>query len=212
MKHALAALALAAAVLTSALPARATNPVPVQDGIAACKWLKITVSAHMTDVLPSDAGLGARHGSKAVCYLQLTYAPHDPNDPDSSTHGSYSGPVLCQIDGNGDWAQMGAPDDLIAQAFPDGNAAGVDNYLTFQNMAGDVIQGFGTHVLHITVDKTGAYRGATFQTLTGELVDNSTFFLSDLPVVGSFTSKGSSVLDDKVPPGAVAARVAPTCP
>ena len=209
MKHALAALAIAA-VLLSAPPARAANPVAVADGIAACKWLKIIVSARMTDLLPADAGLGARHASRALCYLHLTYTPNDPNDVTSPPHGSYSGPVICQIDGNGDWAMSGAPDDLIAKAFPDGNAVGIDNYMTFQNSAGDMIQGFGTHVVHINVDKTGAYLSATFQTLTGELVDNSTFFLTDLPVVGGFTSHGGSVTDDKVPPGVIA--VAPACP
>jgi hypothetical protein len=205
VKPALAAVALAAALIC-APAARAATPVVVPNGVAACQWLKITVTAHMQDVLPEDTGLGARHSSKAPCYLLLTYTPNDPNDAESPPYGSYSGPVLCQIDGNGDWEMMTADPDapLSATAFPDGNAVGIDDYMTFMNSSGDVIQGFGTHVLHISVDKTGAFRSATFQTVAGELLDNSTFFLSDLPVIGSFTSKGSSVPAAKVPPGAVA--------
>jgi len=150
VKPALAAVALAAALIC-APAARAATPVVVPNGVAACQWLKITVTAHMQDVLPEDTGLGARHSSKAPCYLLLTYTPNDPNDAESPPYGSYSGPVLCQIDGNGDWEMMTADPDapLSATAFPDGNAVGIDGYMTFMNSSGDVIQGFGTHVLHI---------------------------------------------------------------
>jgi hypothetical protein len=201
MKYSLA-VALGVACLCVASPSHAGAPVPVPDGVADCAWLKIGVSAKMTDLLAGDAGLGAKHASRAVCYLQLHFTPADPNDP-GAPHGRYTGPVLCQNDGNGDWVMSGPDDSFTAIAFPDGNAIGVDNYMTFTNEASDVIQGFGTHVLHITVDQTGAFRSATFQTLTGELLDASTFFLTDLPVIGSYTSHGTTVPAAKVPPGAV---------
>jgi len=205
MKHVLAALALTAAVV-SAAPARAGAPPAPAFDAANCQWLKITVSARMVELLDDDAGLGARRGSRAVCYLQLVYSAPDPNNPDAP-NGTYSGPVLCQDDGNGDWVMSGPDDSLIAKVLPGGDAVGIDNYMTFKNEAGDVIQGFGSHWLHFTVDATGKFRSATFQTLAGELLDGSVFFL-DAPtassVMGSYTSKGGSVPVTKVPPGAVA--------
>lgn len=181
--------------------------MPVPDGVANCQWLKISVTAKMIEVLDDNMGLGAKHTSKAVCYLQLQYTPPDPNNPELP-HGQYTGPVLCQNDGNGDWVMSGPDDSFVATALGDGTAIMVDGQMTFTNMSGDVIYGFGTHVLRISVDKTGAFHGATFQTLSSDLVPapdgTAMFFLTNLPVIGGYTSKGTSVPLAKVPAGAVA--------
>jgi hypothetical protein len=206
----LLSLALVLACVLAGRDARAGTPVPVPDGVANCQWLKIGVSARMIDLQPDNAGLGARHSTKAVCYLQLVYTPPDPNNPGDTPHGTYSGPLLCQKDA-ATWVMSGPDDSLNAKVLPDGNATAIDKYLTFMNAGGDVIQGFGSHLLHITVDKTGAFHSATFQTLAAELLDSSTFFVTDLSVMGSYVAKGSSVPAAKVPPEAVALVTPSTC-
>jgi hypothetical protein len=82
----------------------------------------------------------------------------------------------------------------------DGNAIAVDGYLTFTNAAGDIIQGYGTHRVLISVDpKTGAFKKATFQTLGGEMIDNSHYSLTPADVIGGYSATGSSVTAEKVP-------------
>jgi hypothetical protein len=88
-------------------------------------------------------------------------------------------------------------------ALGDGNVIAVDDYLTFKNIGGDVIQGYGTHRILISADKTtGAFKKATFQTLGAEMIDNSFSFLTFETVMGGYSASGSSVTADKVPQAA----------
>ena len=90
------------------------------------------------------------------------------------------------------------------KALGDGNALASPDFLTFENAAGDVIMGFTSSRLTITVDKkTGEFKKATLTSLSGELLldgfTGSVFNETPAPIVGGYTVKGSSVPQDKVP-------------
>ncbi len=172
----------------------AADPVVVPDGVAHCQWLKIKAKGSGYELLDGDVGLGSKRSITADCYMQLVYMPGG-----GTTHGRYGAPMLCPVDFQ-NWAASPMQDSFSGVALQDGNVLGIDNYLTFTNAASDVIQGWGTHRILITVDKkTGVFKKATFQTLGAEMVDDSTYNLTPAFVLGSFSVTGSSVLAEKVP-------------
>ncbi|HTO55610.1 MAG TPA: hypothetical protein VMR50_19665 [Myxococcota bacterium] len=171
--------------------------LPVTDNVANCAWLKVTAHASGYEYT-GQAGLGAKRSYSATCYMQLVFMPATGDNP----NGRYGAPILCQVDA-ANWEASPMEQSFSARKLADGNAVSVDNYLTFKNAAGDVIQGYGVQRLSISVDKTGAFRSATFQTLGGELMDESMFFGSFMTVVGGYTAKGSTVPVTKVPPQAL---------
>jgi hypothetical protein len=192
----LASVAFVSLCLVSLAPApsHAADPIVVPDGIAHCQWLKIKAKASGYELLDGDAGLGPKRSLVADCYMQLVFMPGGGNP-----HGKYGAPLLCPVDFQ-NWAASPMQDSFSGVALQDGNVIAVDNYLTFTNAASDVIQGWGTHRILITIDKkTGAFKKASFQTLGAEMIDDSTYNLTPAFVMGSFSVTGSSVTPDKVP-------------
>lgn len=180
----------------------------VQDGIANCVWLKVTAKGSGFETLEGAAGLGPRRSINAPCYMQLVFMPADAQHP----HGRYEAPILCPIDA-ATWAPSSMDASFLGTALADGNVIAVDDYLSFTNDSGDVVQGYGTHRLLITVDKkTGAFKSAIFTTLGAEMIDNSIFFESFAPVIGSYTTKGNSMPAEKVPLEAKALVAGGPCP
>ncbi len=190
----LAVLSLGAAFLSGSASG-ASAPVVVPDGVANCVWLKVKAKGSGYELRLDAAGLGPKRSITADCYLQLVYMAVDAEHP----HGRYGGPILCPIDFE-NWAASPMDESFAATALLDGNAIAVDGYLTFTNAAGDIIQGYGTHRVLISVDpKTGAFKKATFQTLGGEMIDNSHYSLTPADVIGGYSATGSSVTAEKVP-------------
>lgn len=204
----LTSLALASlCVALFAAPSRAGTPVVVPDGAANCVWLKVRARASGFELPDGDVGLGPRRSFVADCYMQLVYMAGG-----GFAHGRYGAPILCPVDFE-NWAASPMQDSFTGVAMADGNVMAVDNYLTFTNANSDLIQGWGTHRLLITVDpKTGAFKKAAFQTLAAEMVDDSTYNLTPATVVGSYSVSGSSITADKVPPEAKALVTASPCP
>jgi hypothetical protein len=192
---------LAAGVLGLCRPAGAQVVVP--DDVANCAWLKVSARATGYEYKADAAGLGAKRTLKADCYMQLVYMAPTGDFP----HGSYAAPLLCQIAQGVTpvWEATVMDESFVGMKLADQNVLAADNYLTFKNAGGDVIQGYGSHRILIKTDpKTGAFKSATFQTLGGEMIDGSMFFESFMTVVGGYTAKGATVPVAKVPPEALA--------
>jgi hypothetical protein len=173
-----------------------TAGAQIADGIADCAWLRMKVKASGFELLPDTAGLGKKRAYSATCYVQLMFqAPSDGNP-----YGRYLGPILCPVDA----ANWDAVSSVTGQILADGSAVFADNELMFMNEASDVVQGFSASILRVKLDKLGAFKGATFQTLGGELIEDSTFFTTPAKMLGGYTVTGSTVPVLKVPPEAQA--------
>jgi hypothetical protein len=202
----LALAAVSMVVLFLCRPAAAQQLV-IPDDVAQCAWLKITARGTGYEYMADAAGLGAKRSIRADCYLQLVYTGPTGDFP----HGSYAGPLLCQVDA-ANWEASVMEESFVGMKLADLNVLGADVKLTFKNAGGDVIQGFGTHRILIKVDpKTGAFKSAIFQTLGGEMIGSSMFFESFMTVVGGYTAKGTTVPVAKVPPGALALVAGSPC-
>jgi hypothetical protein len=202
----LAVAALSAGVLLLCKSAAAQDVV-IPDDVAKCQWFKISAAASGYEYEPNAAGLGAKRALRAVCYMQLAYVAPDGDHP----HGSYEAPLICQIDA-ANWEMTPMQGSFSGTKLADLNIVALDNYLTFKNAGGDVIQGYGTHRILIKVDpKTGVFKGATFQTLGGEMIDGSMFFESFMAVAGGYTAKGTTLPVAKVPPEAQALVAGSLC-
>ena len=176
----------------------------VQDDIAQCVWLKVKAKASGLEVLGGDAGLGPKRGPAATCYTQLVYSG-------GGSHGSYTGAFICQSDFQ-TWEMTGLlGEGFTGKKLADGNVVSVDNYVTFTNAAGDSIEGFSSARLVISTDKTGTvFKKATLTSYSGELGEAALFNDTPAPLWGSFSFKGGSLPETKVPAEVLA--VAPACP
>src|SRR5258705_13669 len=164
-RAALAALSLVL-VAVCAGASTAGAPVPVADGVAACSWLKLKAKASSFEVEEGDAGLGPKRAPSATCYLQLMFAAADKANP----HGQYGGALLCQVDFE-TWAMSGVGEGYDGKALGDGNVLGIGDFVTFRNAAGDVIMGFTTTRMAISINKkTGEFKKATLTSTSGELL------------------------------------------
>ncbi|HTO06699.1 MAG TPA: hypothetical protein VMR86_06540 [Myxococcota bacterium] len=192
---------LSAGFLLVCRPAGAQVVVP--DDVANCQWFKITASASGYEYKADAAGLGSKRSVRATCYMQLVYVPSaTPDDLASFPYGRYAAPLLCQTGQGAEpvWEATGMEQSFSGMKLADLNVLAADNYLSFKNAGGDVIQGYGAHRILIKVDpKTGAFKSATFQTLGGEMIDGSMFFESFMTVVGGWTAKGATLPVAKVP-------------
>jgi len=197
----LAVLSLVVVALAASAPRAQAQ---VQDNIAQCVWLKVKAKAAGLEVLAGDAGLGPKRGPAATCYMQLVYSG-------GGTHGSYSAPFICQSDFE-TWETTGMlGEGFTGKKLADGNVVSLDNYVTFSNAAGDSIEGFSSARLVISTDKTGTvFKKAALTSTSGELSESALFNDTPAPIWGSFSFKGSSLPETKVPPEVLA--VAPACP
>jgi hypothetical protein len=203
----LASLSLGIALVGALASDAVAQGVTVSDGVANCVWLRVKAKGSGLEVLDGDAGLGPKHSFTTDCYMQLVFMAPDANH----LHGRYGAPLLCPVDAE-HWEASSMDDSFQGTALADGNIIAVDDYLTFTNAAGDVIQGWGTHRVLITVDKTTlAFKKATFQTLGGEMIDASLFNDTFMNVIGGYTATGVSLTADKVPPEAKALVAASPC-
>jgi hypothetical protein len=207
LRNGLASAALCVASVGGGV-ASAAQAVVVQDGVANCVWLKVTARGSGFEVLDGDAGVGPRRSISAPCYMQLVFVPPDAQHP----YKRYAAPILCPVDFE-NWEGTTLDASFSGRALADGNVIAVDDFLSFTNAGGDIVEGYGTHRLTITVDrKTGAFRSAIFQTLAAEMIERSVYFASPRAVVGSYTAKGISVPAAKVPAEAKALVAGGPCP
>lgn len=200
----LAAVAVLAAALCAAAPGARAQ---VADGVAQCVWLKLKAKAAGFEIEDGDAGLGPKRGPSAVCYMQLNYAAPDADN----LHGRYSAPILCQVDFE-NWAMSEFGDGYDGKALADGNVLGLEDFVSFKNDAGDILEGYSSSRMLISVDKQGAFKKATLASSSGELLRNSTFNDTPALLFGGFTVKGSSVPVTKVPDAAKALVAGGMCP
>jgi hypothetical protein len=202
-----AALSLSVALLSGPASGASTPPV-VPNGVANCVWLKVKARGSGYELRLDSAGLGPKRTIAAECYMQLVWMAVDADHP----HGQYGSPLLCPVDFE-NWAASPMDQSFTSTALLDGNTIAVDDYLTFTNAAGDIIQGYGTHRVLIAVDpKTQAFKKATFQTIGGEMIDGSHYALTPADVIGGYTATGTSVTADKVPQPAKDLVAASPCP
>ena len=139
--------------------------------------------------------------------MQLVYVGVDPANP----HGHYTGTILCPVDA-ANWEPSSWTESYSGKILDDGSVFNDYDYLTFANAGGDILQGYAAHRLQISLDKTGQFSKAIFQTMAAEMMDNSSFFESFTPVVGSYVAKGTSLPAEKVPPQALALVAGGPCP
>ncbi len=205
-RAALAALSLVLVAVCAGASA-AGDPVPVADGVAACSWLKLKAKASGYEVEAASAGLGPKRGVSATCYLQLMFTAADGANP----HGRYGGPILCQVDFE-TWEMSSVGEGFDGKALGDGNVLGIEDFMTFKNEAGDIITGFTSNRLTISINKkTGEFKKATFTTFSGELLAGSLFNETPAPIFGGFVAKGSTVPEAKVPEEARALVAGTAC-
>ncbi len=211
----LAALCLAvAALLLPSAPAHA-------EGEAACQWLKIKAAGSGFEI--ADAGLGPKRSAKALCYAQLVFSAPSADFP----YGRYTAPLICLLGANESWGMTNADQGLSMRILADGNAIsdldaifgddenpGIpgDDYLTFRGENGDVVQGFASYVLRVSLDKMGAFKHATWKTLGADMIHNSTYFRTPATVFGGYKASGATVPVEKVPEGAQALAAGGLCP
>jgi len=208
LRRGLALAALCAVAVGGAAFEATAQVVGVPDGIANCVWLKVTAKGSGFELLDGSAGLGPKRSITAPCYMQLVFVAPDANNP----HGRYGAPILCPIDA-ANWAPSSMDASFSGKALGDGNVIAVDDYLSFTNAGGDIVEGYGTHRLLITVDKkTGLFKSAMFQTLGAEMIDGSAYFVTPSLVTGGYVAKGTSLPADKVPPQAKALVAGGPCP
>jgi hypothetical protein len=87
-----------------------------------------------------------------------------------------------------------------------------DDYLSFHGENGDVIQGYASYVLLVSLDKLGAFKKATWKTLGADMIHFSTYFRTPASVFGGFKASGATVPAEKVPEGARALMLPGMCP
>ncbi|MFI5314954.1 MAG: hypothetical protein ACHQ6T_04590 [Myxococcota bacterium] len=199
---------LSLAIASGGVGHAAAPVVPIPDGIANCVWLQVKAKGSGIEVKDAGAGIGAKRTINTVCYMQLVYVAADAENPD----GHYTATILCPVDAS-EWEPSSWTESYSGKILADGNVFNDYDYLTFANAAGDILQGYAAHRLQISVDpKTGLFKKAIFQTIAAEMMDNSTFFESFTPVVGSYVAKGTSIPAEKVPPQALALVTGGPCP
>lgn len=187
-----------ASLLLASVPAHAA-------GEAACAWLKIKVTGKGYEL--GASGVGPKRSPKATCYAQLVYVEPGEEFP----NGRYTAPLLCLHGANDVWQMTDAANGLASNLLPDGKGVSDDDYLTFHAMNGDVIQGYASHLLTVSLDKTGAFRKATWKTLGAQMMDDSTFFLKPATVFGGYVASGVTVPAEKVPEAARALMASGMC-
>lgn len=183
-RAALAALSLS--LLVGAGAATASAQVPA--GIADCAWLKLKAKASGYEREGAADGLGKKRGPSATCYMQLA----------AGGGNTYTAPLVCQIDFV-NWENTSAVEGYAGTQLADGNVISQGDYMTFRNAAGDVIQGYTSARIAISVGKLGEFKKATFSSFSGELTDGSMFAETPALLFGSFSVKGSTVPAEKVP-------------
>lgn len=187
----LAGLLIAVATLLGAAgTARAQGALDLAD----CAWLKIKVVGKGYEHDMSAGLLGPKRSVTATCYAQLVYTPPGGEFP----YGRYTAPLICE-DGL-IWEASNAAEGLSATVLANGDAYSDDDYLTFGNSGGDVVQGYASHLLTLALDKkSGALKKAAFQTLAGQMIDGSMYNRTPENVFGAYGAKGASLPADKVP-------------
>ena len=204
----MALLALCVATLCSTASDSAAQVVAVPDGVANCVWLRVKAKGSGYEVLEDGSALGAKRSISTDCYMQLVFMAPTEGNP----HGRYGAPILCPVNAD-EWEASVMEASFSGKAYGDGKVLAEDNYLGFTNAGGDILEGWGTHLLLITVDKnTLAFKKAVFQTLGGEMIDDSTFFESFRFVKGGYIAKGTSVPAENVPLPAKALVAGGPCP
>lgn len=203
-----AILALGVAFLCSLASHARAQAAGVPNGAASCVWLRLKTKGTGYEVSDDASTLGPKRSISTDCYMQLVYM--EPSD--GNPHGRYGAPILCPVNAD-EWEASVMEASFSGKAFGDGKVLAEDNYLAFANAGGDLVEGYGTHLLQIFVDaKTGLFKKATFLTLGGEMIDDSTFFESFKRVKGGYVAKGTSVTPDKVPPQAKLLVAGGPCP
>lgn len=163
-------------------------------GFADCAWLKIKVVGKGYEHDMSAALLGPKRSVTATCYAQLVYVAPGGDFP----YGRYTAPLICE-DGVA-WEASSAAEGLSSTLLANGDAISDDDYLTFGNSGGDVVQGYASHLLTLGLDKkTGALKKVSFQTLAGQMIDGSMYNRTPENIFGAYGASGASLPADKVP-------------
>jgi hypothetical protein len=166
-------------------------------GLADCAWLKIKVVGKGYEHDMTEHLLGPKRSVTATCYAQLVYTAPGGEFP----NGRYTAPLICE-DGLL-WEASSAAEGLSATVLANGDAISDDDYLTFGNSGGDVVQGYASHLLTLALDrKTGALKKVAFRTLAGQMIDGSLYNRTPENIFGSYGARGASLAADKVPEGA----------
>ena len=212
----LLSFASAAVLLLASASARA-------EGEANCSWLKIKASGKGYEIDDAGTALGPRRSPKAQCYAQLVFLAASADFPS----GRYTAPLICLLGANDTWGMTNADEGIAMRVLADGNAISDqdatsatdedptipgDDYLTFHGENGDIIQGYASYVLSVSLDKTGAFKKATWKTLGANMIHHSRFFLTPSTVFGSYSASGATVPAEKVPEGARALMSSGMCP
>ena len=153
-------------------------------------WFKTRFQGKGFDLEPT--GLGGKTSVKGTCYVHLMYANPDPNDP-----GSYDTRVVCET-APGSWETVSG---FVTAESPDLGLIAEDRNLAFTTAAGLRALGYGVFVVRPKLDKSGALKSASFESLGAEMLSGSRLSDPNTPALGGYRVKGKTVPLEKLPSG-----------
>lgn len=162
-------------------------------GEADGQWLKLKYKTQNGLQVNVASGETQKTKSTGTCYTQLVYNLN----PNPGGLNFYTGDVICQLPSG---AFASTSNDIFLFELPGGfSAFDVDDFVTYGNFFGHVVQGYANQQAAIKLTRLGAFKKATFQS-NGELVGASLNPAdTNLILVGGYTVTGKSISASKLP-------------
>lgn len=158
-------------------------------------WMKLTAKGKGVRVDLADDSDRRPGVFKAACYMYVAW---------DAGANAYTGDTACEI-ARGVWSET--TNGPTFAPFSDEGGYSLNEYTYYTNRLGQTIEGPGTHLLTPTYNRRGVLTKVRLSSY-GELNASSTLEPGVSYMLGGYTVVGVSVVERKVPAGAVAA-VAP---
>lgn len=155
-------------------------------------WLKLTVKGRGINVDNADDSVRRKGAFRGKCYMLVEY------DADLDV---YTGDTACEI-ATAVWSETsGGP---TFTRFSDEGGYAVNSYVYYTNRRGHAVEGNGTHLLTPIYNRRGVLTKVRLSSY-GEVNENSSLDPGTSHFMGGYTVVGVSVVESKVPAGAVSA-------
>lgn len=154
-------------------------------------WLKLVVKGNGVRIDLADDSARSNGVFKSTCYMYVAY---------NASGNTYTGDTACEI-ARKVWAATSSGPTFTR--FSDEGGYASNEYVDYTNRLGQSIEGAGTHILSPTFNRRGALTKVRLSSY-GELNASSTLESGVSYLIGGYTVTGVSVVERKVPSGAVA--------
>ena len=155
-------------------------------------WLKLTVKGKGINVDNADDSVRTKGVFRGKCYMLVEY---------DAGLDVYTGDTACEI-ATRVWGETsGGP---TFTRFSDEGGYAVNSYVYYTNRKGHAVEGNGTHLLTPTYNRRGVITKVRLSSY-GEVHENSSLNAGVSHFIGGYTVVGASVVEKKVPDGAVSA-------